>query len=131
MLIPVTKFNSLWHGIEEVPPSLQPKYGFRSSAPQCHSLKIRGVPPAPSIQTQYWFRFPQLHNSQKYVSFPQPQTQNTWILPSAGLQQKCVGFISLRLVSLKVYGLCFSQPHDPKYISLLFPSASRLRTQSI
>ena len=45
MLITVTKFNSLGCGFEEVPPSLQPKYGFRSLAPQRHALKY--VPPPP------------------------------------------------------------------------------------
>ena len=78
-----------------------------------------------STKYTYGLQFTQPHDSNMLsVLSPQPETQNIWILPSASEHQKYVGFVSLSLVSLKVSGLRFSQPHDSKCISVLFPSAS-------
>ena len=84
------------------------------------------LPSALSTKNIYGLRFTQPHDSKTIsVLSPQPATKNIWILPSANFHQKYVGFVSLSLVSLKVSGLRFSQPRDSKYISVLFPSASR------
>ena len=84
------------------------------------------LPSALLTKNIYGIRFTQPHDSKTIsVLSPQPATKNIWILPSANFHQKYVGFVSLSLVSLKVSGLRFSQPRDSKYISVLFPSASR------
>jgi hypothetical protein len=72
-------------------------------------------------------RFPQPQDSKKHICFVPLSltTGNILILPSANLHQKYAGFFSLSLqVRLKVYGLCFPQPHVSKIISALFPSVS-------